>query len=450
MATWIKNPLKVWTGHDGDASGGIVVKGSKIVELIKSGHLPTVDYDSTIDASNLVLTPGLINCHHHFYQTLTRAFPSALNKELFPWLKSLYPVWAGLEEESIALSTRLALAELMLSGCSLASDHHYLFNRDIGSAIDIQAREAMELGIRVVLTRGSMSLGASQGGLPPDSVVQSDDDILGESERLLRAFSNEENRSGNRVQIALAPCSPFSVTKELMSQSAKLARQYGALLHTHLGETEDENRFCLRRFGMRPLDYLESVDWLAEDVWLAHGIHFLEEEVLKLGQAGVAISHCPSSNMVLASGICPVLELEQAGSAVGLGVDGSASNDCSNMIQEVRQAFMLQRLKYGAAQVSHEDALRWATQGGATLFHRNDVGSLEVGKEADIAFFALDELRFSGSGDPLAALILCGAHKVKHLMVAGEWRVKDGEIPGLDLPDLQAKHQALAVKLVSK
>ena len=443
---WIKNPLAVWTGNDLRADGGVVVENGKIVELLQAGQAPKLSGAEVFDARNKILVPGLINCHHHFYQTLTRALPAALNKELFEWLKSLYPIWAGLDEECIALSTELALAELMLSGCSTASDHHYLFNPEISQAIDIQVSVAQELGTRIVLTRGSMSLGHSAGGLPPDSVVQDEDTILLESERLIRRY--HQNTRGAMCQVALAPCSPFSVTAEIMRSSAELARANHVLLHTHLAETLDEDYFCLQRFGLRPVDYLESVGWLCNDVWLAHGIHFNDDEMQRLGRAGVAISHCPSSNMMLASGQAKVLELEAAGCPIGLGVDGSASNDCSNMIEELRQAFLLQRLNYGSARVSHKDALRWGTTGGAKLFRRDDIGQIAPGKEADLAFFSLDECRFSGAHDPLAALILCGAKSVSDLMIAGQWRVKNAELLGVDLEQLRYKHSKAAKKLV--
>ncbi len=448
MRTWIKHPLAVWTGTDADARNGIVIDGSSISELVATGCEPSEKPDREFDASGFVIIPGLINCHHHFYQTLTRAFPGALNKELFSWLVSLYPVWAGLAEESIALSTELALAELMLSGCSTASDHHYLFTDQIPNAIDIQTEAVRKMGARAVLTRGSMSLSEKDGGLPPDRVVQSEDVILAESERLIKTY--HDSAAGAFIQIALAPCSPFSVTPELMRESAVLARKHGVLLHTHLGETEDENEFCVEKLGMRPLDLLDEIGWLADDVWLAHGVRFNDEEVVRLGKAGTGISHCPSSNMLLASGVCRVNELEAAGAPVGLGVDGSASNDSSNMMQEVRQAFLLQRIRYGAASVSHEDALRWGTAGGAQVLHRPDLGSLEPGKAADMAMFDLEELRFSGSGDPVAALVLCGAHKVRHMMIGGEWRVRNGELVGVDVPRLRARHQELANQLAER
>jgi 8-oxoguanine deaminase len=448
VRTWIRNPLAVWTANDIEAGAGLVVDGETITEVLGAGSGPAGRVDVEFDASGLVVTPGLVNCHHHFYQTLTRAFPAALNKDLFPWLTELYPVWARLDEESIELSTRLALAELMLSGCTTASDHHYLFTDALSSAVDIQVEVAEQLGARVVLTRGSMSLGKSDGGLPPDEVVQSTDVILAESERLISRY--HDSRPGAYTQIALAPCPPFSVTPELMRSTAALARDHDVLLHTHLGETEDENDFCLERFGMRPVDYLADVGWLAGDVWLAHGIHFNEDEIERLGSAGVGISHCPSSNMVLASGICRTRELEAAGASVGLGVDGSASNDCSNAMQEVRQAFLLQRLRYGAANVGHDDALRWGTAGGAAVLNRPDLGQIAPGQLADLALFDLEELRFSGHGDPVAALVLCGARTVRHLMVGGEWRVTNGEIPGLDLEQLRLQHQAAATSLAAR
>jgi 8-oxoguanine deaminase len=446
MKTWIKNPAAVFTANNEKAPNGIVIEGNKIVELV-TGDSPGA-VDSIIDASDCVLLPGLINCHHHFYQTLTRAFPSALNKELFDWLQNLYPVWAGLNESAVAASTETALAELLLSGCTTTTDHHYLFSSTIKNAIDVQAEVAQRVGMRVILTRGSMSLGESDGGLPPDSVVQSADEILEDSARLISKWHDPGD--GAMTRIALAPCSPFSVTTELMKASAELAREHGVLLHTHLAETLDENDFCLEKFGQRPVDYLEQVGWLANDVWLAHGIHFNDDEVSRLGQAGVAVSHCPSSNMVLASGIARIKELALAGSPVGIGVDGSASNDSSNLMQEVRQAFLLQRLKYGSANITHEDALTWATVGGAALFRRSDIGEISVGKQADIALFDLNELRFAGSGDPIAALVLCGAHRARDVMVAGEWKVRDSELTGMDLAQIISRQRKEAELLASR
>lgn len=444
---WIKQPLAIFTANDQDASNGLVIRDGKILELIAQGQTPSVPVDNIFDASRHVLLPGLINTHHHLYQTLTRAFPPALNKRLFPWLQTLYPVWAKLQPEMLSAATQLGLAELLLSGCTTVADHHYLFPDALTEAIDIQVSAAQQIGSRVLLTRGSMSLGQDQGGLPPQSTVQTDEVILRDCERVINAF--HQPHEGAMVQIALAPCSPFSVTTELMKQTASLARQHGVRLHTHLAETEDENNFCLKTFGLRPLDYLESVDWLADDVWLAHGIHFNDDEVQRLGQAKTGICHCPSSNMVLASGICRTKELQAAGAHVGLGVDGSASNDCSNMIQEVRQAMMINRLRYEADEVSHLDALYWATKGSAHVIGRTDIGELAVGKQADLALFNLDEPRFSGAHDPLAALVLCGAHQADHVMVSGKWLITNGRFINTEISQIQSYHREMALKLVN-
>jgi len=439
---WIKNPAAVFAQN---CEGGVVIQGQKIIEIVKLGQSPKTQIDDTYDASESVLLPGLINTHHHFYQTLTRAYPEALNKELFPWLKSLYKVWANIQPEMLAVSTELALSELLLSGCTTASDHHYLFPSQLENAIDIQVEEAQKLGMRVVLTRGSMSLGEKDGGLPPQSVVQTKEQILSDSERLIKTY--HDNQEGAMIQIALAPCSPFSVTTDLMIETAALAEQYDVRLHTHLAETIDEEKFCLEKFGLRTVDYLESVGWLSDRTWLAHGIHFNKQEIEKLGQNGVGICHCPTSNMMLASGICHSLELEEAGSIIGLGVDGSASNDGSNMIAELRQAMYLQRLRYGASKITHQKVYDWATKGSAALLGRSDIGEIAVGKQADLALFKLDELRFSGSHDSLAALLLCGAQKADRVMIAGQWKVMDGKIIGQDESELISRHSGAAKKL---
>ena len=441
---WLKNPQAILANQ---AEHGLVIENGIIAELIDTGQEPSKACDSIIDASQWVVIPGLINGHHHFYQTLTRALPQALNKPLFNWLKSLYPVWAGLEPEMVYESTRLALAELLLSGCTTAADHHYLFPQGITDAMDIQAQAAGEMGLRMTMTRGSMSLSQDDGGLPPASTVQTESAIMADSERVIQRYHDAS--PGSMLQVALAPCSPFSVTPELMRETAKLAAEKQVMLHTHLAETIDEENFCLQRFGMRTIDYLDSVNWLNDRTWLAHGIHFNDDEIARLGAAGTGICHCPTSNMMLASGMAPVRDLEAAGSPVGLGVDGSASNDGSNMMQEVRQALYLQRLKYGA-DVSHFDAFRWATEGSAKMLGRDDIGSLEVGKQADIACFKLDDMRFSGSHDPLAALLLCGAHQADAVMVQGQWRVRDGSIMDLDIEALISRHQQSAKRLVNK
>ena len=442
MRTLIKDPLAILADN---ASGGIVVEDSKIVECLDVGEAPIQLCDEIFDASQFVVLPGLINTHHHFYQTLSRAHGPALNKELFDWLRVLYPVWANLTPDYLHVATRLSLAELLLSGCTAAADHHYIFPDGLEGAVDVQVAAAQEIGVRVTLTRGSMNLSAEEGGLPPASVVQDKDTILEDSARVIDAF--HDAGVGSMTQVALAPCSPFSVTREIMSETAALAGQCGVRMHTHLAETEDENAFCLEMFGCRPLDYLEDVGWLNENVWLAHGIHFNENEIARLGKDRVGIAHCPGSNMVLASGLCPAVELEKAGSPVGIGVDGSASEDASNMIQEVRQALQVQRLRYGAAAVTHTDVLRWATAGAASCLGRDDIGTISAGKEADLALFRLDEPRFSGAGDPLAALILCGAHRADRVMVGGNWRVVDGVIVDFDLRQLMEDHSASAKKL---
>ena len=440
--TWIKNPLDCL---DPAYAGGIVIQNDLIVELIRAGEQPLQAVDEVVDAHEHVLIPGLINSHHHFYQTLTRAFPAALNKNLFPWLQSLYPVWARLTPEMIATSTQIALCELLLSGCTTASDHHYLFPNGLEHAIDIQVEQATELGIRVHLTRGSMSLGEDQGGLPPRTTIQKDREILDDSQRLIKAYHQYED--GAMTRIALAPCSPFSVSEELMRATADLAQELDVRLHTHLAETHDETDFCIKMFGVRPVDYLERVGWLNNRTWLAHGIHFNDEEIARLGKAHVGIAHCPSSNMLLASGQCPTIALQEAGCPVGLGVDGSASNDGSNMIGEVRQALLLQRLRYGAEEITHQKAFKWATIGSAGCLGRDDIGEIAVGKQADIALFKLDEIRFAGAGSPVAAILLCGATKADKVMVAGKWRVLEGQIVGVDMNQLMAKQITLAANL---
>ncbi|MBC6716819.1 8-oxoguanine deaminase [Aurantimonas sp. DM33-3] len=439
---WLKTPLAILAEG---ADGGIVVEDGRIVELVPSGGEPQVAADEVFDASRHVVLPGLVNTHHHFYQTLTRAHPQAIDKELFPWLQSLYPIWARLDPDSFRLSVRLALTELLMSGCTTAADHHYLFPKGLEDAIDIEAKEAAALGIRVTLTRGSMNLSQKDGGLPPDSVVQDEDEILADSERLIGRLHDRSD--GAMTQIALAPCSPFSVTKSLMMASAELADRHDCRLHTHLGETEDENRFCVESFGCRPVDYLEDVGWLGPRTWLAHGIHFTTDECRRLGAHKVGVCHCPASNAVLASGFCPVNELRAAGSPVGLGVDGSASNDASNLIEAARHALMVGRLNYRSAEaVTARDVLAMGTEGSAACLGRTDIGRIAVGMQADLALFTLDELRFSGAHDPIAALVLCGATRADRVMVGGQWRVEDGMPLGLDIGRLRAAHGAAALR----
>ena len=438
MRTWIKNPLAIFTE---DAGGGIVVDGTRIAALVEPGAAPE-RIDAVFEASRHVVLPGLVNAHHHFYQTLTRAHPRAINQPLFPWLTALYPIWSRLKPGHLRLAARLALTELLLSGCTTTADHHYLYPNGLENAADIEVEEARGLGMRMTVTRGSINLSVKDGGLPPDSVVQDEETILADSERVLKLF--HDRKPGAQIRVALAPCSPFTISKRLMSESARLAERYDCQLHTHLCETEDEERFCLKMYGLRPVDLLEETGWMSSRVWLAHGIHFNPEEIARLGKAGVGVCHCATSNMVLASGICPSCELERAGAPLGLGVDGSASNDSSNMMEAVRHALMIGRLRYGADKITHLDVLRWATEGSARCLGRADIGRIEAGCEADLALFALDEPRFSGAHDPLAALVLCGAHRADRVMVGGEWRVIGGMAVGVDLGALIAEHQAAA------
>ncbi len=442
MTLWIKDPLAILAGG---AERGVVVDGGRIVECVARGAEPTTPCTAVFDASRHVVLPGLINTHHHFYQTLTRATPAALDRELFPWLRALYPIWARLTPEALDAAVTVAMAELLLSGCTTTTDHHYVFPAGLEAAIDTEIAAARRLGIRVVVTRGSMNLSQRDGGLPPDSVVQDEDTILADSERLIARYHDASPAA--MVQVALAPCSPFSVTTSLMAATAALAERTGVRLHTHLAETADEEAFCLAKFGRRPLDYLESAGWLNDRTWLAHGIHFDAGEIARLAKAGTCVTHCPCSNQILASGTCPVCEMEQAGMNVGLGVDGSASNNASNMIQEVRAAFLLQRGRYGVEKVSHTDALRWATQGSAACIGRPELGRIAPGMQADLALFTLDELRFSGALDPIAALVVCGAHTADRVMVAGRWVVENGAIPGLDMAALIRRHTDAAKAL---
>lgn len=443
---WIRNPQAAFTANALDASGGLVVSEGIIVEVLAAGQQPSAPCQNTFDAGNHVLLPGLINTHHHFYQTLTRAWGPVANAPLFPWLQNLYPVWARLTPKDLELATTVALAELLLSGCTTAADHHYLFPDGLENAIDIEVDVVRRLGMRATLTRGSMTLGTDDGGLPPQSTVQAPEVVLEDSERLIGQY--HERGADAVIQIALAPCSPFSVTKEIMAESALLAERLDVRLHTHLAETLDEEEFCKEMFGLRTVDYLDSVGWLTDRTWLGHGIHFSDAEIARLGAAGTGVAHCPTSNMRLASGTARVLELEDAGVPVGLGVDGSASNDASNMILEARQALYLQRLRYGA-DVPVERALAWATRGSAAVLGRDGLGQLAPGMQADLALFRLDDLRFSGSHDPIAALLLCAADRADRVMVGGQWRVVDGQIPGLDIAGLSAEHSAAARRLVN-
>lgn len=417
-------------------------------EIRQAGTNPpeTLRAERTISAPYAIATPGLINTHHHLYQTLTRACAVSADVELFDWLRALYPLWTRLDEEAVHVAATVGMAELTLSGCTTTADHHYVFPSGQTKLIDAEIAAAREIGIRFHPTRGSMSAGESAGGLPPDCVVQDEDEILADSERLIEKY--HDPAPGSMLRIALAPCSPFSVSPALMSETARLAERRGVRLHTHLAETRDEEAYCLERFGQRPLDMLNDTGWLSGRTWVAHGIYFNAAEIERLGRAGVGVAHCPTSNMRLGSGIAPVIGLRCAGCPVGLGVDGSASNDSSHMLAEARQALLLHRLAHGAAAMSVREALRMATVEGARCLGRDDIGSLEPGKRADVALFDLRDLGYSGAGDALSALLLCAPTRVETLVVDGRVVVENRELVHGDLHSVLSRHRKLSARLI--
>ena len=401
--------------------------------------------DRVLNAKGMVLLPGLVNTHHHLYQTLTRCM--AQNAVLFDWLTTLYPIWARLTPEMAYVSAKVGLAELMLSGCTTSSDHLYIYPN--GVRIDDEIQAAVELGIRFHATRGSLSMGRSQGGLPPDSVTEDEGFILRESRRAIEQF-HQGQRYG-MVRVALAPCSPFSVTASLMRESAAMARSYGVRLHTHLAETRDEEEFCLEKYGARPVEYVESLGWTGPDVWHAHCVHLNRVEVALFARTGSGVAHCPSSNMRLASGIAPVRALRDAGAHVGLGVDGSASNDCSHMLAEVRQCLLLQHVNGDPAAMSASEALEIATLGGAAVLGRDDIGALAPGMAADFIGYQLGRLDFVGAlHDPLAALVFCRPPMVDLSVINGEIRVQDRRIVGMELTPLIQRHDQLSRALLDE
>ena len=434
--------------------GGLFVRDGFIEQVGSTASLPD-QADEVLDLTDHVVLPGLINTHHHFYQTLTRAVPAAQNTNLFHWLKTLYPIWARMNPEDIRISTQTALAELALSGCTTASDHLYLFPN--GSRLDDEIQAGWEVGLRLHASRGSMSLGESQGGLPPDSVVEDEDFILKDSQRLIEKYHDPS--PGSFTQVTLAPCSPFSVTADLMRDSAALARQYGVHLHTHLAETQDEEAFCLEKFGYRPVAYMQTLGWTGPDVWFAHSVHVNSPEISVYAETGCGVAHCPTSNMRLASGIAPVLDMLQAGVQVGLGVDGSASNDGSHLLEEVRQAMLVARLRSGlqGASLSGKEApplmtarqaLEIATRRGAAVLGREDLGSLEPGKCADFFAVNLERLSFAGAlHDPLAALVFCAPAQADYTVVGGKFVVKEGQLTKLDPHELVERHNQAARRL---
>jgi cytosine/adenosine deaminase-related metal-dependent hydrolase len=437
--------LVTMTG-DEIAGGGLFARDGWIEQVGPSEALPATA-DDVIDCSGLVAIPGLVNAHHHFYQTLTRAM--AQDSGLFDWLVELYPIWAGLTGEHVYTSTATALAELALSGCTTAFDHHYLW--PAGTSLDQQVEAATQVGIRFHVSRGSMSVGTSAGGLPPDSVVEDEDLILADSARVVAEY--HDPAPGAMTRVVLAPCSPFSVSRELMAASAELARSLGVRLHTHLAETTDEEAYCLERFGLRPVDYAESVGWLGEDVWFAHAVHLSDNDVSRMAASRTGAAHCPTSNMRLGSGIAPLTRFLDTGVPVGLGVDGSASNDSSDLLAEARQALLLARVarslgRSDGPMISARATLAVATRGGAEVLGRSDIGTLEAGKAADVACYRVDDVTMAGAADLVAALVLTGPHRVDRLVVHGRSVVVDGRLVGLDLPAHLERHRRLARSLL--
>lgn len=434
---------------------GIFCRDGFIEKIDKSENL-SCEADQVVNLKDHIVLPGLVNTHHHFYQTLTRAIPPAQNANLFNWLRTLYPIWAKLQPNDIFVSTQTALAELALSGCTTASDHLYLFPN--GCRLDDEIEASKKIGLRLHASRGSMSLGESKGGLPPDSVVDSEEHILADSQRLIEEY--HDPNPGSMVQIVLAPCSPFSVTGNLMKQSAILAREYNIHLHTHLAETEDEDAFCLQMFGKKPVAYMQEVNWIGNDVWFAHSVHVNKEEINLFAEYGCGVAHCPGSNMRLASGIAPILKMVSAGVKVGIGVDGSASNDSSHLLAEARLAMLLSRVGSGlegASLSSDQDrpimtarqAIKIATKGGARVLGRDDIGTIEVGKCADLIAINLNRLEYAGAlHDPTAAILFCNTHGVDWNIVGGKIIVEEGHFLPLEIEEQIKKHNRIAKRLV--
>ena len=439
MATLLAN---AWVATMDDAGSehrdGWVLVEDGIVAAVGAGPSPAAD--SRVDLTGAVVTPGLVNTHHHLYQTLTRA--RAQEADLFTWLKALYPVWARLDAEAEYAAARTGLAELALSGCSTVFDHHYVFPRGETGLVEAEVQAARELGLRLVASRGSMDLGESDGGLPPDSLVEAPDAVLADTDRLAGALHERER--GARVQIAVAPCSPFSVSGGLMEASAELARRLGLPLHTHLAETVEEEAYCRELYGCRPVEYLERLGWLSGDVWCAHCVHLSAADVALFASTGTGVAHCPSSNLRLGAGVAPVRELLDAGVRVGLGVDGSASNERGDLAFEVRQALLVARGRGGPAAMTARKALRLATRDGAAVLRRDDLGSIEPGKCADLAVWRTDTLELAGAEDLVAGLVFAGPQRVERLYVGGEEVVRDGHLVRADEQQIAEDHRFIA------
>lgn len=428
----------------------ILIEGSRIKKIGKNleADLPT---DKVLDCQGSIVIPGLVNCHHHFFQTLTRNLKAVQNAKLFDWLTYLYEVWKNIDEEAVYFSSMTAIGELLKTGCTLTTDHHYLYPEGFtGDLMGLQFEAACKLGIRFSPSRGSMSLGKNSGGLPPDSVVQSEEVILEDSERVIEKYHDSSEDSMRKI--VLAPCSPFSVTKENMKKTAGLARKYNVRLHTHLAETMDEEAFCNDMFGKNPLAVMEDVDFLGEDVFFAHGVYFNDTELDRLARTKTSIAHCPSSNMRLGSGVARIKDMLRLGINVGLAVDGSASNDTSDMLGELRNAMLLQRVKYGADALTSRDVFKMATINGARMLNFPKAGKIKEGYLADLAVFNLNKLEYTGSlSDPLAALIFSGiSHEVKYTIVNGKVVVENGWLTGEDEEYLMKKGNEASMKLLSK
>ena len=426
--------------------GAIFVRDNVIQEVGPTDQLPK-EADTIINARGMLVMPGLVNTHHHLYQTLTRAIPEAQNANLFHWLKTLYPIWAELTGEGAYVSALVGMAELIMSGCTTTSDHLYLFPNDV--KLDHTIFAAREIGMRFHASRGSMSLGESKGGLPPDRVVEDEEAILKDTRRVIETF-HDPNRFA-MVRIVVAPCSPFSVTPDLMRESCELARSYGVHCHTHLAETLDEEVFCLEQFGKRPVEYAEELGWVGDDVWYAHGVHVNDQEIALLARTGTGVAHCPSSNMRLASGIAPVKKYMRAGVRVGLGVDGSASNDSSHMVAEARQALLLQRVQGDPAGLTAWEALELATVGGARVLGRDDIGRLAPNMAADFIGFRLERLDYAGAlHDPVAALVFCTPQNVDLSVINGRVIVEEGQFKSFDVTPIIRRHNAIAKQMVER
>lgn len=468
MPTLLAKNAEVVVTMDGQRrelkGAGLFARDGIIEAVGPTSELPETA-NKVLDLKGHILLPGLVNCHHHLDQVLTRNLPAGQNTNLFPWLKAHYRIWGARTPEDTRTAVLVGCGELALSGCTTVFDHAYVFQN--GCKVDDQIAAAAELGIRFVVSRGSMSLGESKGGLPPDDCVEDEDAILRDSIRVIERY--HDPKLGSMLQIALAPCSPFSVTADLMRESAKLARHYGVGLHTHLCETLDEERYTLTTHGLRPVAYMETLDWVGPDVWFAHAVHVSDDEVRLFAKKGAGVCHCPSSNMRLASGIAPVKKYRDAGVRTGLGVDGSASNDDNNLLLEVRQAMLLARLKIGllppegpqtvlstsdplraAEWMTAREALEIGTIGGAAVLNRTDIGSLEPGKCADFFTLDLNQIAYAGAlSDPVAAVVFCAPTRARHTVVGGRMIVEDGEIVTLDMGPVVAEHNRNAARLAS-